>query len=104
VQDDIAHDNSDHRSAIRRELHYFTLYRILEAALLCLVVFSPVGLLIGKPDAPTLARVVGLGLSGCSSPGAAATCANTCWSASSWTSPRRCWRCMPCPRPAPALQ
>jgi hypothetical protein len=69
VQDDIAHDNSDHRSAIRRELHYFTLYRILEAALLCLVVFSPVGLLIGKPDAPT-----------------------------------RCWRCMPCPRPAPALQ
>jgi two-component system sensor histidine kinase PilS (NtrC family) len=60
VQDDIAHDNSDHRSAIRRELHYFTLYRILEAALLCLVVFSPVGLLIGKPDAPTLARVVAL--------------------------------------------
>ena len=27
--------------AIRRELHYYSLYRILEAALLCLAVFSP---------------------------------------------------------------
>ena len=45
VQDDATHDDSDDaRSAIRRELHYFSLYRILEAALLCLVVFSPAGL------------------------------------------------------------
>ncbi|MGV8944210.1 sensor histidine kinase [Thermomonas sp.] len=54
--------HSDHdstgRAAIRRELHYFTLYRILEAAVLCLVVFSPVGLLIGEPYDPTLARAV----------------------------------------------
>ncbi len=48
------------RAAIRRELHYFTLYRILEAAVLCLVVFSPVGLLIGEPQNPLLGRTVAL--------------------------------------------
>ena len=58
VQDDATHDS--YRSAIRRELHYFSLYRILEAALLCLVVFSPVGMLIGEPQAPLLARGVAL--------------------------------------------
>ncbi|MBS0229029.1 MAG: PAS domain-containing sensor histidine kinase [Proteobacteria bacterium] len=37
----------------RRELHYFTLYRLLEAALLCLTVFSPFGLLLeGAPPTP----------------------------------------------------
>ncbi len=55
------HDNDlTGRAAIRRELHYFTLYRILEAAVLCLVVFSPVGLLIGQPHNPMLASTVAL--------------------------------------------
>ncbi len=53
-------DEDDEGSATRRELHYFTLYRILEAALLCLVVFSPVGILIGAPHDPLLALVVAL--------------------------------------------
>lgn len=54
-------DNYPHgRAAIRRELYYFTLYRILEAALLCLVVFSPIGILIGEPYAPALGRIVTL--------------------------------------------
>ena len=34
-------------TAIRRELYFFTLYRVLEASLLCLIVFSPFGDLIG---------------------------------------------------------
>ena len=38
-----------HQDAIRRELYLLTLYRIFEAALLCLVVFSPVGALMGEP-------------------------------------------------------
>lgn len=54
------HNDHTGRAAIRRELHYFTLYRILEAAVLCLVVFSPVGLLIGEPHNPMLARAVAL--------------------------------------------
>ncbi|MDQ3159807.1 MAG: ATP-binding protein [Pseudomonadota bacterium] len=60
MQHDAARQQDDPtgRAAIRRELYYFTLYRILEAAVLCLVVFSPVGLLIGKPDNPMLSRVV----------------------------------------------
>ncbi|QIL21413.1 ATP-binding protein [Thermomonas sp. HDW16] len=37
------------REAIRRELYLLTLYRIFEAAVLCLVLFSPVGALMGEP-------------------------------------------------------
>lgn len=45
----------------RRELHYFTLYRLLEAALLCLTAFSPVGLLLeGAPPTP-LPQVLAIG-------------------------------------------
>lgn len=45
--------------AIRRELHFFSLYRVLEAALLCLVVFSPVGVFLGGlPRHPLLAMAV----------------------------------------------
>ena len=62
VQDDAPPEDTENpgRAAIRRELYYFTLYRILEAALLCLVVFSPVGLLIGEPHNPMLGRAVAL--------------------------------------------
>lgn len=42
-------------TAIRRELYFFTLYRVLEAALLCLLVFSPVSELLGQPRHPVLA-------------------------------------------------
>ena len=47
------------QAVIRRELHFFTLYRVLEAALLCLTVFSPVGVLLGgTPRHPLLAMIV----------------------------------------------
>jgi len=60
VQHDATRQDNENtgRAAIRRELHYFSLYRILEAAVLCLVVFSPVGMLIGEPHNPMLARAV----------------------------------------------
>ena len=49
------------QAAIRRELHFFTLYRVLEAALLCLTVFSPVGALLGgMPRHPMLASTVAI--------------------------------------------
>jgi two-component system sensor histidine kinase PilS (NtrC family) len=48
------------QDAIRRELYLLTLYRILEAALLCLAVFSPVGILIGEPRHLLLGRVVAM--------------------------------------------
>ena len=49
------------QAAIRRELHFFTLYRVLEAALLCLTVFSPVGVFLGgEPRHPLLAMAVAL--------------------------------------------
>jgi two-component system sensor histidine kinase PilS (NtrC family) len=48
----------DSDAALRRELHSFALYRVLEAALLALVVFSPAGALIETPEFPILARSV----------------------------------------------
>jgi len=45
----------------RRELHYFTLYRLLEAALLCLAVFSPVGIMLGGSDPSPLSQLIALG-------------------------------------------
>lgn len=43
--------------AIRRELYFFTLYRVFEAALLCLAVFSPVGSLIEQSRFPVLGQL-----------------------------------------------
>ena len=48
-------DDHDNSRALRRELYLFALYRVLEASLLALVVFSPVGALIGEKHLPTLA-------------------------------------------------
>ena len=48
----------DPRHALRRELYLFALYRVLEAALLALVVFSPAGALIGDKHLPQLAQTV----------------------------------------------
>ncbi|MGV8930784.1 MAG: sensor histidine kinase [Luteimonas sp.] len=47
-------------TALRRELYLFALYRVLEAALLALMVFSPVGALIGEPRNTILAQTVAL--------------------------------------------
>ena len=51
---DAAHDPA----AARRELHFLTLYRLLEAALLCLVVFGPAAALLAPPRDPVLGRIV----------------------------------------------
>jgi two-component system sensor histidine kinase PilS (NtrC family) len=59
-QDAINLEEQSDRSATRRELYYFTLYRILESALLCMVVFSPVDILIGELHAPAIGRSVAL--------------------------------------------
>jgi two-component system, NtrC family, sensor histidine kinase PilS len=48
----------DSNSALRRELYFFTLYRVLEAALLALVMFSPAGALIEVPRHPLLGQAV----------------------------------------------
>jgi two-component system sensor histidine kinase PilS (NtrC family) len=53
-------DPATPQSAIRRELYLLTLYRVLEAALLCLAVFSPVGSMIGEPRHLPLGQVVAL--------------------------------------------
>jgi two-component system, NtrC family, sensor histidine kinase PilS len=45
-------------AALRRELYLFALYRVLEACLLALMVFSPAGALIGEPRDPALAATV----------------------------------------------
>lgn len=49
------------QDAIRRELHFFTLYRVFEAALLCLSVFSPIGAVLGQPRYPLLSAGLALG-------------------------------------------
>ena len=54
--DSLAREPAPHDALLRRELYFFGLYRLLEAGLLCLLTFSPVGLLIS--DAP---RLEGLG-------------------------------------------
>ena len=51
-------DDAD--SALRRELYFYTLYRLLEAALLVLVLFGPVAEVIGPPRHELLARAVAL--------------------------------------------
>ena len=42
--------------ALRRELYFFSLYRVLESALLALMLFSPVGVLVGLPPHAPLAE------------------------------------------------
>jgi two-component system sensor histidine kinase PilS (NtrC family) len=49
------------QDAIRRELHFFTLYRVFEAALLCLAAFSPAGEFLSQPRYPLLSAGVALG-------------------------------------------
>ena len=51
-------DAIDAESALRRELYFFTLYRVLEAALLALVLFGPETALIAVPRHPLLGQVV----------------------------------------------
>ena len=48
----------DRNLSARRELRLFALYRLLESALLALVVFSPVGTMLGEMHMPQLARTV----------------------------------------------
>ncbi len=45
---------------MRRELYLFALYRVLESALLALVVFSPAGALIGQMHLPQVAQAVAI--------------------------------------------
>ncbi|HEY0660320.1 MAG TPA: ATP-binding protein [Lysobacter sp.] len=47
-------------SALRRELYFFTLYRLLEAALLTFLLFGPVGDLVHPPRYELLARAVAI--------------------------------------------
>ena len=46
----------DPKSLKRREIYFFSLYRILEAGLFALVAFSPVGMLLAKQEYPWLAK------------------------------------------------
>ena len=46
----------DPKTLKRREIYFFSLYRILEAGLLALVAFSPVGMLLAKQEYPWLAK------------------------------------------------
>jgi two-component system sensor histidine kinase PilS (NtrC family) len=43
--------------ALRRELNFFNLYRLLEAALLALMLFSPAGMLFGESAHPILGQI-----------------------------------------------
>ncbi|BAV96578.1 sensor histidine kinase [Lysobacter enzymogenes] len=51
---------ADADSALRRELYFFTLYRLLEAALLVLFLFGPVDNLIAEPRHDLFARSLSL--------------------------------------------
>jgi len=50
----------DADSALRRELYFYTLYRLLEASMLVLVLFGPVADMIGPPRHELLARAVAI--------------------------------------------
>ena len=54
-------DALDAESALRRELYFFTLYRVLEAALLALVVFGPETMLIRVPRHEVRGQAVATG-------------------------------------------
>ena len=51
-------DSTEADQALRRELHFFTLYRLLEAALLALLIFGPVAGFIEQPRHPLLGQVI----------------------------------------------
>lgn len=51
-------DSTEADLALRRELYFFTLYRLLEAALLALLIFGPVAGFIEAPRHPLLSRVI----------------------------------------------
>ena len=51
-------DSTEADQALRRELHFFSLYRLLEAALLALLIFGPVAGFIEEPRHPLLGRVI----------------------------------------------
>ncbi|MDQ3206056.1 MAG: ATP-binding protein [Pseudomonadota bacterium] len=53
-------DIIDADRALRRELYFFTLYRLLEAAMLVLVVFGPVAQLLAPPQHELFARSIAL--------------------------------------------
>ncbi|MFP7722565.1 sensor histidine kinase [Lysobacter sp. A3-1-A15] len=53
-------DVADADSALRRELYFFTLYRLLEAALLVFVLFGPIEGLVGEPRHDIFARSLSL--------------------------------------------
>ena len=53
-------DVADADSALRRELYFFTLYRLLEAALLVFVLFGPVADLVDPPRHDIFARSLSL--------------------------------------------
>ncbi|MDQ3287760.1 MAG: ATP-binding protein [Pseudomonadota bacterium] len=53
-------DIVDADRALRRELYFFTLYRLLEAAILVLVVFGPVAQLLAPPQHELFARSIAL--------------------------------------------
>src|SRR5690606_18091109 len=55
-----ANEVDDADSALRRELYFYTLYRLLEASMLVLVLFGPVADMIGPPRHDLLARAVAL--------------------------------------------
>jgi two-component system, NtrC family, sensor histidine kinase PilS len=54
-------EDANSSRSLYRELYLFALYRVFEAALLALVVFSPVGALIGDLHAPRLAQATTIG-------------------------------------------
>jgi two-component system sensor histidine kinase PilS (NtrC family) len=56
----LAPDATDADHALRRELYFFTLYRVFEAALLVFVLFGPLPELAGDPRHPGFARAVSL--------------------------------------------
>jgi two-component system sensor histidine kinase PilS (NtrC family) len=50
-------DSLSGADALRRELNFFNLYRLLEAALLALMLFSPAGMLFGTPNQSPLGQI-----------------------------------------------
>lgn len=56
----LAPDATDADRALRRELYFFTLYRVFEAALLVFVLFGPLPDLVGDPRHPVFARLLAL--------------------------------------------
>ena len=58
--DTAARQADDADSALRRELHFYTLYRLLEASMLVLVLFGPVADMIEAPRHELMGRAVAI--------------------------------------------